>query len=63
MAIHEYEVHLFLEIDGEEEDPLAIAEAVTSLIDEEIHSQNADQPSTRCGIRFHDVNEVTAKKT
>jgi hypothetical protein len=63
MAIHEYQVKLFLEIESdEEEDPLLVEEALTSLIEEEIHS-HASTKATRCGLSFHDVNEVTVKKT
>lgn len=65
MAIYEYKVTLFLEIESDQkQDALLVEEALTSLIEEEIHSQSASRPkATRCGIRFHDVNDVTVKKT
>lgn len=63
MAIHEYKVTLFLEIESEKkEDPLLIEEAVTSLFEAEIQ-RHASTKATWCGLSFHDVNEVAAKKT
>lgn len=63
MAIHEYKVKLFLEIESDQkEDPLLVEEALTSLIDEEIN-RHALTKATRCGLSFHDVNDVTVKKT
>lgn len=62
MAIHEYEVRFFLEIEGDEEDPLLVEEAVTTMVEEEIH-HHVTHKATRCGIRFYDVNDVTVKKT
>lgn len=63
MAIHEYKVILFLEIESDtEEDPLMVEEALTSLIEEEIHSHESTK-ATRCGLSFRDVNDVTVTKT
>lgn len=61
MAIHEYKVTLFLEIESDkEEDPLLVEEAVTSLFDDAIEGPNA---RFLCGLSFHDVDDVKAKKT
>jgi hypothetical protein len=62
MAIHEYKVTLFLEIESDEEEDIALVEeAVTSLFEEEIHSHESTK-ATRCGLSFHDVNDVTVEK-
>jgi hypothetical protein len=61
MPIHEYKVTLFLEIDSRQEESVALVEeAVRSLFDEAIEG---DEARPVCGLIFHDVNDVTAKKT